>query len=138
MKIAIVWISWMSWNFVRNSISKRCWKFQLSILKNKKVLFLKKVFLAVVSKYAKRDPKDGVCCLNFPWRFWVRLIEITHHVTYISWLWLQVQVSRWIGISHVYFEMSKVFGRTTYATVWHVQRRWIRLLLQFLWQSNDR
>ena len=31
-----------------NSISNRCWKFQLSILKNKKVLFLKKnVFLGL-------------------------------------------------------------------------------------------
>ena len=28
----------------RNSFSNRCWKFQLSILKNKKVLFLKKYF----------------------------------------------------------------------------------------------
>ena len=30
----------------RNSFSNRCWKFQLSILKNKKVLFLKKYFLS--------------------------------------------------------------------------------------------
>ena len=29
----------------RNPISNRCWKLQLSILKNKKVLFLKKIFL---------------------------------------------------------------------------------------------
>ena len=29
----------------RNSFSNRCWKFQLSILKNKKVLFQKKYFL---------------------------------------------------------------------------------------------
>ena len=29
----------------RNSFSNRCWKFQLSILKNKKVLILKKYFL---------------------------------------------------------------------------------------------
>ena len=28
----------------RNLISNRCWKFQLSILKNKKVFFLKKIF----------------------------------------------------------------------------------------------
>ena len=46
----------------RNSISNRCWKFQLSILKNKKVLFLKKYFL---SHTAKTHPKDGVSCLNF-------------------------------------------------------------------------
>ena len=30
----------VSWN----SVSNRCWKFQLSVLKNKKVLFLKKIF----------------------------------------------------------------------------------------------
>ena len=43
MEIEIAWMSWMSWNFVRNSFSNRCWKFQLSILKNKKVLFLKNI-----------------------------------------------------------------------------------------------
>ena len=37
-------------------------EFQLSILKNKKVLFLKKCFL---SRTAKIDPKDGVTRLNF-------------------------------------------------------------------------
>ena len=47
----------------RNSISNRCWKFQLSILKNEKVLFLKKIFLG---RTAKVHPKDGVCRLNFP------------------------------------------------------------------------
>ena len=50
----------------RNSISNRCWKFQLSILKNKKVLFLKKYFL---SRTAMIDPKDGVSRPNFQWRF---------------------------------------------------------------------
>ena len=30
---------------VQNSLSNRCWKFQLSILKNKKVLILKNFFL---------------------------------------------------------------------------------------------
>ena len=54
----------------QNFISNRCWKFQLSFLKNRKVLILKKYFLAVVSKYAKVDPKDGACCPNFQWRFW--------------------------------------------------------------------
>ena len=39
------------------------WKFQLSILKNKKIFFLKKIFL---SRTAKIDPKDGVSRLNFP------------------------------------------------------------------------
>ena len=53
----------VSWN----SISNRYWKFQLPILKNKKVLFLKKYFL---SHTAKKDPKDGVSRPNFQWRFW--------------------------------------------------------------------
>ena len=38
-------------------------RFQLSILKNKKVLFLKKYFL---SRTAMIDPKDGVSRLKFP------------------------------------------------------------------------
>ena len=54
---------------LQNSISNRCWKLQISFLKNKIVLFQKK-FL-VVSKYAKIDPKDGACCPNFQWRFWL-------------------------------------------------------------------
>ena len=44
-------------------ISNWTWKFQLSLLKNKKVLFLKKYFLG---RTAKIHPKDGVCRLNFP------------------------------------------------------------------------
>ena len=36
----------VSWN----SFSKRCWKFQFSVLKIKKVLFLKKVFFKSISK----------------------------------------------------------------------------------------
>ena len=58
----------------RNSISNRCWKFQLSILKNKKVLFLKKYLL---SRIAKVDPKDGFSRPNFQWRFW----DIPLHLT---------------------------------------------------------
>ena len=50
----------------RNSISNRYWKFQLSILKNKKALILIKIF-----QYAKIDPKDGAFCPNFQWRFWI-------------------------------------------------------------------
>ena len=51
------------------SISNRCWKFQLAILKNKKVLFLKKYFLSCT---AKIDPKDGVSRLNLQRRFWFK------------------------------------------------------------------
>ena len=32
------------WEVLRNNKSKRCWKFQISILTNKKVLFLKKIW----------------------------------------------------------------------------------------------
>ena len=40
----------------RNSFSKRCWKFQLSILKDKKREFQQMV----------------LCCPNFHWRFWLK------------------------------------------------------------------
>ena len=53
-------IEWKFYEVSRNSFLKRCWKFQLPILNNKKVLFPQKnIFLAVVSKHAKIVPKDG-------------------------------------------------------------------------------
>ena len=53
------WAEWVVvlWGFT-NSFSNRCWKFELSILKNKKVLFLKNYI-----------PVDGYP--NFQWRFWM-------------------------------------------------------------------
>ena len=54
----------------RNSISMRCWKFKLSILKNEKKYSWKK---HILSRTAKIDPKDGVSHLNFQWRFWYYL-----------------------------------------------------------------
>ena len=47
---------WLSeWaEVVWNPKSNRCWKFQFSILKNKKVLFLKKFFLAVPPRYIQK------------------------------------------------------------------------------------
>ena len=57
----------------RNSISNWTWKFQLSILKNKKVSFLKKYFL---SRTAKVDPKDGVYWLNFLEGFVLHIVHI--------------------------------------------------------------
>ena len=51
----------------RNSISNRCSKLQLAILKNKKILFLKKYFLSLTTMI---DPKDGVTRPSFKWRFW--------------------------------------------------------------------
>ena len=56
-------------------ISNWTWKFQLSILKNKKVLFLKEYFL---SRTAKIDPKDGVSHSNFHWRFWPKWPSWNH------------------------------------------------------------
>ena len=45
---------------------KQMLKVSAFYLEKQKSLFLKKyIFWAVVSKYAKRDPKDGVCCSNF-------------------------------------------------------------------------
>ena len=42
----VVWLSWPFCEVSRNSFLNRCWIFQLSILKNKKVLFLKKYYLS--------------------------------------------------------------------------------------------
>ena len=53
----------VSWN----SFSNRFWKFQLSILKNRKILFLKKLFFKPLS-ISKQ--KSFVYWLNFPGRFW--------------------------------------------------------------------
>ena len=51
----------------RNSISNWTWKFQLSILKNKKVLFLKKIFFKPLS-ISKQ--KIFVYWPNLQWGFW--------------------------------------------------------------------
>ena len=60
----------------RNSISNWTWEFQLSILKNKKVLFLKQYFLGCSLSYAKIVPKDGTCCPNFQWSFWTSAFRL--------------------------------------------------------------
>ena len=39
--LCVVWFIWNSYEVSRNSFSNRSWKFQRSILRNKKVLFLK-------------------------------------------------------------------------------------------------
>ena len=67
MKITIVWISWMSWNFVRFHKIQFQTDAESFSLKNKKVLFLKKYLL---SRTAKKDPKDAISRPNFQWRFW--------------------------------------------------------------------
>ena len=38
--------------------------------KLKSVIPYKNIIQDVVSKYAKRDPKDSGCCPKFQWRFW--------------------------------------------------------------------
>ena len=53
----------------RNSFSNRFWKFQLSVLKNKKVLFLKKIKPLSISKQ-----RSFVYRPNFQWRFWIRRV----------------------------------------------------------------
>ena len=53
----------------RNPQSKRCWKFQLSILKNKKVLFLKNYFLSQEWTGFNIKTTSFVYCPNFQWRF---------------------------------------------------------------------
>ena len=61
MKVTIVWIGFCEVSQI--FISNWTWNFQLSILKNKKVLFLENFFFG---RTAKIHPKDGVSRLNFP------------------------------------------------------------------------
>ena len=52
----------------RNSFSNRFWKFQLSILKNKKVLFQKKIFFKPLSTLKQKSLDYRP---NFQWRLWI-------------------------------------------------------------------
>ena len=55
------WAEWVEFCEVsRNNFSYRCWKFQLSILKNKKVLFLKKYDLVHLRQSMKKSSKIQV------------------------------------------------------------------------------
>ena len=56
----------------RNSFSNWFWKFQLSILKNKKVLFLKKYFLSCCQYQNK---SSFVYWLNFQGWFWNYIVD---------------------------------------------------------------
>ena len=60
------------WSFTKFNF-KLMLKVSAFYLEKQKIFIPKKnIFLAVVSKCAKRDPKDGVSCPNFQWRFWCR------------------------------------------------------------------
>ena len=63
----------------QKSISSRC---SISFLswKTKKFYSLKNIF------YAKIDPKDGTCCLNFQWRFCLKLCKFEQCITFF-WAW---------------------------------------------------
>ena len=76
--LLVVWLGWSFVRFSRNSFSNRCWKFQLSILKSKKVLFLKNIFFKPLS-ISKQ--KSFVSWPNFQWRFWCNWF-------YINFLWI--------------------------------------------------
>ena len=55
-------MSWMSWNYVRF--------YEIQFYTYAESFIPKKyIFQAVVSKYAKRVPADGICYPNFQWRF---------------------------------------------------------------------
>ena len=69
-KLEIVWIGWMSWNFVRcHKIQFQTDSESFSFLswKTKKFFSWKKYCLSLTTKI---DPKDGAWCPNFQWRFW--------------------------------------------------------------------
>ena len=71
----------------RNSISNWTWKFQPSILKNKKVLFLKKIFFKPLS-ISKQ--KSFVYWPNFQWRFWFKSLFLTLSQEYTPCLFLRL------------------------------------------------
>ena len=75
MKATIVWISWMSWNFVRfHEI-----QFQIDA---KSVIPKKKYFLSSTTKIC---PKDGASSPNFQWRFCILQPKLwalpNHHIS---------------------------------------------------------
>ena len=94
-----------------NSISNWTWKFQLSILKNKKVLFLKNLFLG---RSTKIDPKDGVSCLNFPTGFVKNnKLQINNYkivvnfFIFISVLYFFSFLLQWLSIGTGYGDMEE-------------------------------
>ena len=79
----------LSWNLTKFQLNQTSnTKIRITIFKNKKVWFWKKI-QAVVSKYAKIGPKDGTCCPNFQWRFWWKSLRFNASLFYIfcfGWL----------------------------------------------------
>ena len=66
------WAEWAEWVEALWGFKVSCFFFQtdaeiFSFLSWKQKSFIpkKNIFLAVVPRYAKRDPKDGVCYRNF-------------------------------------------------------------------------
>ena len=62
---------------LKKFIFKQMLTFQLCILKNKKVSFLKSMISVLVSKEVKIVPTDGVCFNNFQQQFLLTLFRIT-------------------------------------------------------------
>ena len=88
MKITIVWMSWISWNFVSFheipfQINAESFSFLSS--KTKKVLLLKKYFLGR-SLYSNMP----ICCPNFQRRFWCSLNCLRLGQTWFIYPWLAV------------------------------------------------
>ena len=75
-------VVWLSWNFGSEvsgkAFSNRCWKCQLTILKNKKVLFFSKVFFKQLS-ISKQ--KRFFYWPKFQWRFWAQVLGLSNDAT---------------------------------------------------------
>jgi hypothetical protein len=82
----------MSWNFVRfhEITNQSCWKFQISILTNKKVLFLKKISsvpCTMDSSFFRQ--KMATWRPNFPHqRLWLILADLPKNDTHCSPIWI--------------------------------------------------
>ena len=117
-------VVWLSWNFVRfresDSFSNRCWKFQLSILKNKKVFFLKKIFFKPLSTSKQ---KSFVYWPNFQRRFWgMSPNRLLPNVTLPkTWLCQNVNLQRRLCVneSPLQFNFHIKWGQTRNMTKLH-------------------
>ena len=94
----------------RNSISNWTWKFQLSILRNKKVLFLKKIFMPL----SILKQKSFVYCLNFPEGFEyshqscsssviLDFYTAVHSSCHTLWFWRKKVLYTWFQQSNNFF-----------------------------------
>ena len=99
----------------RNSILNRCWKFQLSVLKNKKVLSLKKCFLGCCQYQNKKALfTDSIFWKVLAWTFeFYPYIFIRITLTGHDGLWqkmCQISVTFWIFNDPIHIHKGTSIG----------------------------